>query len=145
MKVDNEIRIGREIFGLANQLKRKIGKESSQYGVTSIQGRIIGFVNWQSSKRDIFQKDIEAEFNIRRSSVTSVLKLMEKNGLIERVSVSEDARLKKIILTEKGREVDKHVHNFIDDMENELKDEFTDIELDMFMDLVNRLSKKIDD
>jgi len=143
--VDNEIRIGREIFGLANQLKRKIGKESSQYGVTSIQGRIIGFVNWQSSKRDIFQKDIEAEFNIRRSSVTSVLKLMEKNGLIERVSVSEDARLKKIILTEKGREVDKHVHNFIDDMENELKDEFTDIELDMFMDLVNRLSKKIDD
>ena len=143
--MDNEIRIGREIFGLANQLKRKIGKESSQYGVTSIQGRIIGFVNWQSSKRDIFQKDIEAEFNIRRSSVTSVLKLMEKNGLIERVSVSEDARLKKIILTEKGREVDKHVHNFIDDMENELKDEFTDIELDMFMDLVNRLSKKIDD
>lgn len=145
MKVDNEIRIGREIFGLANQLKRKIGKESAEYGVTSIQGRIIGFVNWQSSKRDIFQKDIEAEFNIRRSSVTSVLKLMEKNELIERVSVSEDARLKKIILTEKGLEVDKHVHNFIDDMENELKDEFTDIELDMFMDLVNRLSKKIGD
>lgn len=143
--MDKEIRIGREIFGLANQLKRKIGKESAEYGVTSIQGRIIGFVNWQSSKRDIFQKDIEAEFNIRRSSVTSVLKLMEKNELIQRVSVSEDARLKKIILTEKGLEVDKHVHNFIDDLENELKDEFTDEELDMFMDLVNRLSKKIGD
>lgn len=143
--MDNEIRIAREIFDLANQLKRKIGKESAEYGVTSIQGRIIGFVNWHSGKRDIFQKDIEAEFNIRRSSVTSVLKLMEKNGLIERVSVSEDARLKKIILTEKGIEVDKHVYNFINDMENELKDEFTDEELDMFMDLVNRLSKKIGD
>lgn len=143
--MDNEIRIGREIFGLANQLKRKIGSESAKYGVTSIQGRIIGFLNWESSKRDIFQRDIEAEFNIRRSSVTSVLKLMEKNGLIERVSVSEDARLKKIILTEKGREVDKHVYNFINGMENELKDEFTDEELDTFMDLVNRLSKKIGD
>lgn len=143
--MNKEIRIGGEIVGLANQLKRKIGKESAEYGVTSIQGRIIGFVNWQSSKRDIFQKDIEAEFNIRRSSVTSVLKLMEKNGLIERVSVSEDARLKKIILTEKGLEVNKHVHNFIDDLEGELKDEFTDEELDMFMDLVNRLSKKIGD
>lgn len=143
--MDKEIRIGREIFGLANQLKRKIGKKSAEYGVTSIQGRIIGFVNWHSGKRDIFQKDIEAEFNIRRSSVTSVLKLMEKNELIERVSVSEDARLKKIILTEKGLEVDKHVYNFITGLENELKDEFTDEELDIFMDLVNRLSKKIGD
>lgn len=143
--MDKEIRIGKEIFGLANQLKRKIGKESAEYGVTSIQGRIIGFVNWHSGKRDIFQKDIEAEFNIRRSSVTSVLKLMEKNELIERVSVSEDARLKKIILTEKGLEVDKHVYNFINALENELKDEFTDEELDIFMDLVNRLSKKIGD
>ncbi len=34
--------------------------------------------------KEIFQKDIEAEFNIRRSTATGILKLMEKNGFINR-------------------------------------------------------------
>lgn len=143
--MDEEVRIGKEILILAHKFKRRIDKESAEYGVTSIQGRIIGFVYHQSSNRDIFQKDIEAEFNIRRSSVTSVLQLMEKNELIKRVSVSEDARLKKIILTEKGIEIQKHVHNSIDAMERELRDEFTEDELNTFINLVDRLSKKIEE
>ncbi|MFL0252158.1 MarR family winged helix-turn-helix transcriptional regulator [Clostridium neuense] len=143
--MDKEIRIGKEILVLAHKLKRTIDKDTAQYGVTSIQGRIIGFVYNQSKSRDIFQKDIEAEFNIRRSSVTSVLQLMERNKLIKRVNVSEDARLKKIILMEKGLEIQEHVHNSIDKMESRLKDEFTDDELDTFINLIRRLSKKVDE
>lgn len=143
--MDKEIRIGKEVLILAHKFKRRIDNESAEYGVTSIQGRIIGFVYHQSISRDIFQRDIEAEFNIRRSSVTSVLQLMERNGLIKRVSVSEDARLKKIILTEKGLEVQKYVHNSIDAIEKELKDEFTDDELITFINLIDRLSKKFEE
>lgn len=143
--MNKEIRIGKEILVLAHKLKRTIDKDTAQYGVTSIQGRIIGFVYNQSKSRDIFQKDIEAEFNIRRSSVTSVLQLMERNKLIKRVNVSEDARLKKIILMEKGLEIQEHVHNSIDKMESRLKDEFTDDELDTFINLIRRLSKKVDE
>ena len=36
-----------------------------------------------------------------RSTVTGVVKLMERKGLIRRESVSSDARLKKLVLTEK--------------------------------------------
>jgi DNA-binding MarR family transcriptional regulator len=143
--VDSERSIGKEIIVLANRITRKIDKEVAQYGVTGVQSRILGFIHRNSDKRDIFQKDIEEEFDIRRSSVTSVLQLMEKNGYIERVSVSEDARLKKLILTEKGLEIQKNVRDFILKFEKSLRDELSEDEADILINLVDRLSKKVAD
>lgn len=140
-----EIHIGKKVSCFARKLHRKIDKEASQYGITAIQGRILGFLYHKSDKRDVFQKDIEEEFDIRRSSVTSVLQLMEKNGHIERVSVSEDARLKKIVLTEKGLETQKNVYDSILKIEKSLRDELSDEELDILFNLLDRLSKKITD
>ena len=40
-----------------------------------------------------------------RSTVTNILQLMERKGYIERQSVPQDARLKRLILTEEGGRV----------------------------------------
>lgn len=53
----------------------------------------------------IFQKDLEKVLNLRRATVSGVLQTMEKNGLIERVCDSVDARVKRIILNEKAKEM----------------------------------------
>lgn len=143
--MDDKIHIGKQIFTFCNKLNRKIGKEASKYGVTSVQGRILGFLNHKSHVKDIFQKDIEEELDIRRSSVTSVLQLMEKNGYIKRVSVSEDARLKKIVITDKGLETNKNVYSSILKIEKILRDELSDEEIGMFVNLIDRLAKKIED
>ena len=141
--MDKDVHIGKEISICSNRIHRKISKEAARYGLTSIQSRIIGFIYNNSRNKDIFQKDIEIEFDIRRSSVTSVLQLMEKKEYIKRVSVSEDARLKKIVLTEKGEEVQKNVHDFILNFEKSLKEAFTEKEMDTLIKLINKLSKKI--
>jgi DNA-binding MarR family transcriptional regulator len=143
--MDGEILIGKKINILAKRIHRRVDKETAQYGVTGVQGRILGFISVKSKERDIFQKDIEEELDIRRSSVTSVLQLMEKNGYVERVSVSKDARLKKIILTEKGLEIHKNVFNFIVRIEKTLRDELSDDEAKILINLIDRLSKKIAD
>ncbi|AZV56504.1 MarR family transcriptional regulator [Clostridium sp. AWRP] len=145
MKNKTEMYIGRKISILSRRIHRRIDKEASQYGITAVQARILGFIYCNSNKKDIFQRDIEEELDIRRSSVTSVLQLMEKNGYIRRVSVSEDARLKKIIITEKGLEIQKKVYDFILEMEESLKDELSDEETDILVDLLDRLSEKIGD
>ena len=88
-------------------------------------------------------KGIEEEFNIRRSSVTSVLQLLEKKGYIKRVSVKDDKRLKKIILTGTGKLIQEKVHSLIQEGEQKLKDELTEEELKIFMDILLRLSKKL--
>ena len=143
--MDKEVHIGKRINILAKRIHRRIDKEAAQYGLTGVQARILGFVYHKSNKRDIFQRDIEEELDIRRSSVTSVLQLMEKNGFIKRVSVSEDARLKKIILTEKGLEIQKKVYDFILKFEKSLEDELSEDEMKILVSLIDRLSEKIAD
>jgi len=143
--MDKKIHIGKKIIILSKRLKRRLDNGTSKYGITGVQSRILGFISHNSEKRDIFQKDIEEELDIRRSSVTSVLQLMEKNGCIERVSVSTDARLKKIIITEKGTEIQRNVWNLILELEKSLTDELSDEELDLLVSLIDRLSNKIAD
>ena len=137
--------IGRKINILSHKIKRKIGKVGLEYGISSMQAKILGFIYFNSSKRDIFQKTIEEEFDIRRSSVTSVLTLMEKNELIKRVSVSEDARLKKIMITDKGIEVHKLVYKQIQEIERIIESNLSKDELNSFISILERLTQKIND
>lgn len=140
----NEMKhIGRKINILSHKIKRRIGKVGLEYGISSMQAKILGFIYVNSSGRDIFQKTIEEEFDIRRSSVTSVLTLMEKNELIKRVSVSEDARLKKIMLTDKGIEVNKLVYKEIVEIEEIISNTLSKDELDLFICNLEKLNKNL--
>ena len=51
---------------------------------------------------DVYQKDVEQEFRIRRSTATVMLQSLEQKGYLVRVASTEDARLKRILLTEKA-------------------------------------------
>ena len=53
----------------------------------------------------VYQRDLENHFFVRRSTVSKVLRLMEEKGMIERLSVHDDARLKQIVLTDYGRRI----------------------------------------
>lgn len=138
--------ISRKVNSLSNKIKRRIDKVTSEYGVTAGQAKIIGFIYFNSMEgKDVYQKDIEEEFDIRRSSVTSVLNLMEKNDLIKRVSVMEDGRLKKIVLTERAKELHNSVHSEIEQIENIFTKELSIEEITIFGKMLERLIKKFAD
>lgn len=69
--------------------------------VTEGQGRVLGYL-YHNQGRNIFQKDVEAEFSITRATASKMLSSMEQNGLITRSGVAGDARLKRLALTEKA-------------------------------------------
>ncbi len=71
---------------------------------TGMHGYILCYLKAQGETH-IFQKDVEKKFSMRRSTATAILQLMEKNGLITRESVEYDARLKRIVLTEKAEQL----------------------------------------
>lgn len=71
---------------------------------TVVNGRILGFLE-ANAEKEIFQKDIEHETSLTKSAVSNILSMMERKGYILREAVAYDARLKKISLTEHGREV----------------------------------------
>ena len=80
---------------------------------------MIGYL-YHHRDREIFQKDMEADFHMAKSSVTAALQSLEKNGYIKRVSVERDARLKKIELTEAGIKFHDNIEISIDSMEERL-------------------------
>ena len=78
--------------------------------ITRMHHWIIGFL-YDRQDEDIFQRDVEAEFKISRSTTSSMLTLMEKKGLVVRQSVPGDARLKKLTLTERAKNLHvQHMH-----------------------------------
>lgn len=87
---------------LSHQISRVLDPTLSGYDIT---GNHCGFLLFLLSRYpyiDTYQRDIEIEFNIRRSTATSVLNVMEKKGLIKRIDDENDKRMKKIFVTDKG-------------------------------------------
>ena len=89
---------------------RVLEKQMSDLGLSSIQSRMLGYLYFQLREgKKVFQKELEEEFKIRKSSVTSVIQILEKKGLVRRIGVPQDARKKELVLTEQGIAVQETV------------------------------------
>lgn len=141
-----KIFVGHELKIISNLIKRyvynNLVKESCEQ-FSEIQGLLIGYLN-KNTHKDIFQKDIEEKFTIRRSTATGVLQSMEKNEYITRESVSYDARLKKIVLTQKGKDVYNHIMKEMEKFENQITKNVSEEELEMFANILNKFKKNLE-
>jgi len=97
--------IGKIINHLSSRLRSRSQEVHTKLGIGNAQGKILNFILVESALHPVYQKDIEEEFQIRKPTVTGILKLMEKNGYIYRESAKQDARLKQIIPTEKAEKI----------------------------------------
>ncbi len=135
--------VGLAIKELGNLLKRyTFGSLKPESDVTMMQGWIIGFL-CSNTDRDMFQKDIEQRFEIRRSTATAMLQLMEKNGYITRHNVDYDARLKKICVTEKAQLLHKSILDRIETTEKQMLKGISNEELDAFFSTMEKMKNNI--
>ena len=72
-----------------------------RHGITETEGLIMGFL-CDHPERELYQRDVEEVFCIRRSTASRFLQNLERDGMLIRQSVPRDARLKKLIPTEKA-------------------------------------------
>lgn len=138
-------KIGREVRKLNILIKRELNSfESVQESnrVTGTHGYILGFL-YEHRMEDVFQKDIEKEFGIRRSTATELLKLMEAGGLIQKTPVQDDRRLKKLSLTDKGTALHEKVIGILDDFDVKLKKGISDDELNAFFLTVDKIENNL--
>lgn len=138
--------VGKEIHALSLLLSRKMEaqkRERQIQDVTSMQTWVIQYLH-NRKDRDVFQRDLEQDFSITRSTVTGILKSMEKNGFISRVGVPEDARLKKLVLTQKGEKVYQAVRDNINDMESKLVAGMSEEEIQTLFCLLDRVRRNLE-
>ena len=90
--------------------------------LSGVRGMVLGdIVRANRNGRDVYQRDIEQWFNIRRSSVTALLQGMEQDGFITRCAVEKDARLKRLVATDKGRACHAEIEASIAQFESDLQ------------------------
>ena len=137
--------VGHEIHVLSNMIGRKIDEEKRQRNmgdVSPVQTWVIRYLH-DHKGQEICQRDLERDFNITRSTVTGILQLMEKNGIIRRESVDYDARLKSIIPTDEGRTLQAKVEEDLLKLDTRMLHGFTKTDEKTLIELLRRISQNL--
>lgn len=137
--------IGQEINRMYHIISRHIAiyvKESGMDEVTMMHGWIMRYL-YERQHQDVFQKDIERKFSIGRSSVSGILQVMEKKGYIRRESVDYDARLKKVLLTEKGIGACESMGAIVVETEQMIEKDIDEQELEIFFRVMDKIRENM--
>ena len=96
------------LFYLIRYLKKLIDKDFdarlSEHGLTGQQGRILFFI--YHCDKEVHQNDIENEFHLSKSTVSGLVKRMEKKGFIE---IKKQHPYAVISVSSLGRDVINHL------------------------------------
>lgn len=141
--MNNSISIGHELAYTNNLIARRIargGNNKYAMNISPIQVRIVKYLVKQNNKA-ILQKDMEYIFNIRRSTVSGVIKTMEKNNIIIRENVKDDNKSKEIKLTDKVYKRANDLVKELKELDLELLKDVNKEDLEVFM----RVLKNIQD
>ena len=137
--------LGLEVHRLEKLMARQRGYSAAHQDAdrqTGMHGYLLRYL-YENQERDVFQRDIEKAFSISRSSVTVTLQLMEKNGLIRRESVAQDARLKRIVLTQKARDLHRQIEADILAFESNLARGIPEEEQEVFLRVAKKMQENL--
>ena len=135
--------VGRSIGMLSNLIRRHVSTCSFHDTLRPAQGKTRQVVLARSMDTDVFQKDVEEEYSLRPPTATKILKDMEKNGLIRRETVPYDARLKRIVVTEKGLQYQGMIRESLEETERRLTEGITEDDLATFFRVISRMIRNM--
>lgn len=139
--------VGYKIRLIHNQIHKRMEakRQENEEGLTltGMQRWTMGFLVDHEGE-DIYQRDIEAAFSVSRATASNMLQVMERKGLIKRVSVEHDARLKKLLLTEDARSMLERVERDVNEMEETLIKGMSKEEVAVLMDYLDRIIGNLD-
>ena len=108
-------------------------------GMTVSQLSTLGYLSIMRDGEDVYQRDIETFFKLRRSTVSSLLNTLERKGLLRREPVPHDARLKKLVLTEAGLAISGQARSVMQKMNQVLIQGLSPEEVTQFSELLGKV------
>jgi DNA-binding MarR family transcriptional regulator len=137
--------IGIELRSLGNLVMRFIENRARAQScdlLTGSNGWILGYL-LQNSDREVYQRELEEEFSITRSTASKVVNLMEKKGLVERKTAEHDARMLMLALTEKAEALALNMRRESENLSRILTRDFTPEEIETMYDYIKRMKKNL--
>ena len=133
---------------LDNQIKRFIDKKamSVDKNLTGMQLAVllcVGYHNKLDKNKDIFPNDIKKKFNVRRSTVTTILKKLVKDGYITQIRASYDERYKRLFITEKSELIYSKIQQAQMEGEEIVSKGLSQEKIDIFFEVANKIMENI--
>lgn len=122
--------------------KVEVFKMESKDDLTLVQAHTLRYLD-EHKDEDVFQRDIEKVLNVRRSTCTEILNVLERDGYIERHSVNSDKRLKKLVLTAKTKELHLTISKNVERLEALLKKDINEEELEIFFKVIDKMKQNV--
>ena len=105
MNESQECHFGREIRIISNLMRRNLDKSAAltrSKNITGTGGWLLGYL-YANRDRDIYQRDVEREFSIRRATSSKVITRLEEKGFVRRENVESEKKLKNPLTNHRER------------------------------------------
>ena len=137
---DVEKHLGHKFRIIHNMIDKYFEKrwDDSIHYLTRVQCATLYYL-YDHRDQNVFQKDIEAAFSITGATATNILKGLERQKLIMREPMPEDARLKKIVLLESGVVCHKQAYRNMIHMEETLAAGFSEEDLETLRNMLDHI------
>ncbi len=129
-----DVDISRKLFSIAKENK-------ISFYPSPLQAKITKYLI-ENNKREVYQKELEEVFEVRKATISGVLFTMEKNEVIKRVASENDARQKKIVLTKKSKKI-YEVKETFKKLDEEITKNISEEELNNFLSTIEKIRKNI--
>ena len=136
---------GKMINRISNRLRRRSLKVQESIGISGAQGNILDYILVESVHRNVYQKEIEKESGLRPSTATEALKLLEEKGPICRIPEEKEGRYKRIVFTQKARDVQTALRREIEESESVLLRGISVSEQRQFLEIAKKMLQNLDD
>ena len=135
-----------EIKKLDVKIAKRLFKDAKKEGIkrppSPLQARILKYILKKKSEV-ICQKDLENYLKISKATISEVLVTMEKKEIIKRVSMPNDARAKRIVLTNTSLERFQELEKNFSDINEKLIEGISDDELARFLNVLNKMQQNM--
>lgn len=127
-------RIVLNITSMFDHKMATIGVSSSNYWILKVL--------WETD--GITQKDLARRLSVQPASLTGMLDTMEEKGWVMRIQDSVDARIKRVFLTETGRELERKAADLIDECEKIICKGLTEEEKQQLKKMLKNILRNVD-
>lgn len=113
----------------------------SKMGIHHSQHHLLMYI--AKENEIVSQKHIAEKFGITPAAVARSLKGLECEGYIERSCIEDDSRFKKIVITEKGRDIVSKSHQMFKEIDESAFEDFSDDDILKFNEYLEMIQSKL--
>ncbi|MEO0472785.1 MAG: MarR family transcriptional regulator [Bacteroidota bacterium] len=131
-------RLETQLFNLADVFRKHQEYIKTKYKISSLEMEIIQLIVNQGKKK---MKEIGQHFNIKLSTLTSIIDKIERQKLVKRVNSKDDRRVVFLEVTKKGQTLHMNYSKYIQSVASDLENV---MDQGAFMSFVEGLEKMSD-